>query len=72
MTIEEMKRRKQERGYTYAQIAELSGVPLGTVQKIFSGETVNPRYDTLQALERLFTDVSMVHEGSAYRVDTRH
>lgn len=72
MTIEEMKRRKQERGYTYAQIAELSGVPLGTVQKIFSGETANPRYDTLQALERLFTDVSMVHEGSAYRVDTRH
>lgn len=72
MTIEEMKRRKQERGYTYAQMAELSGVPLGTIQKIFSGETVSPRYDTLQALERLFTDVSMVHEGSAYRVDTRH
>lgn len=72
MTIQEMKRRKQERGYTYAQMAELSGVPLGTIQKIFSGETASPRYDTLQALERLFTDGSMVHEGSAYHVDTRH
>ena len=36
MTIQEMKQLKQERGYTYAQIADLSGVPLGTVQKIFN------------------------------------
>lgn len=28
---------KKEKGYTYAQIANLSGVPLGTVQKIFPG-----------------------------------
>ena len=35
MTIQEMKKRKKELGYTYEQIAELSGVPLGTVQKIF-------------------------------------
>ena len=39
MTIQEMKDKKKEKGYTYAQIANLSGVPLGTVQKIFSGET---------------------------------
>ena len=64
MTVEEMKKRKQEKGYTYAQIAELSGVPLGTIQKIFSGETVSPRYDTLQALEQLFTDASMVKEAA--------
>ena len=38
MTIEEMKQRKLQRGYSYAQISELSGVPLGTVQKIFSGD----------------------------------
>lgn len=42
MTIEEMKRRKAELGYTNAQIAALSGVPLGTVQKIFSGATESP------------------------------
>lgn len=66
MTIEEMKQRKREMGYSYAKIADLSGVPLGTVQKIFSGETTNPRYDTLQALERLFADPCMVREASSY------
>ena len=54
MTIEEMKWMKRERGYTYEQIAQLSGVPLGTVQKIFGGETKYPRYATLQALEKVF------------------
>ena len=54
MTIAEMKQKKQEMGYTNAQIAKLSGVPLGTVQKIFSGETEIPRYDTLRAIERVF------------------
>lgn len=73
MTIQEMKKKKQEKGYTYAQIADLSGVPLGTVQKIFSGETQSPRYDTLQALEEVFSEVSMVQdEGSAYHVNTEH
>ena len=47
MTIQEMKDKKRERGYTYAQMSELSGVPLGTIQKIFSGETENPRYDKI-------------------------
>lgn len=53
MTIKEMKERKKELGYTYAQIAELSGVPLGTVQKIFSGVTASPRYETLIELEKV-------------------
>lgn len=56
MTIAEMKQKKQEMGYTNAQIAKLSGVPLGTVQKIFSGETERPRYDTLRAIERVFQE----------------
>lgn len=71
MTIQEMKRKKQEKGYTYAQIAELSGVPLGTVQKIFCGETVSPRYDTLQALEALFEEKPVVKEEIAYRANTQ-
>ncbi|MBR5800819.1 MAG: Uma2 family endonuclease [Lachnospiraceae bacterium] len=58
MTIEEMKAIKRQKGYSYAQIAELTGVPLGTVQKIFCGETQNPRYDTLLALERFFAGES--------------
>ena len=54
MTIEEMKRKKQEYGLTCEMIAQASQVPLGTVQKIFSGKTRSPRYDTLRALEEMF------------------
>ena len=53
MTLEEMKQRKKELGYTYARLSELSGVPLSTVQKIFGGSTTAPRYDTMLALESL-------------------
>lgn len=54
MTIEEMKEKKREHGYTYNMMSQMSGVPLGTVQKIFTGETKSPRYDTLEALARIF------------------
>lgn len=56
MTIEEMKARKVELGYTNEKVADLSGVPLGTVQKIFAGETKSPRYDTIQKLTKLLED----------------
>lgn len=67
MNIEQMRERKKELGYSYEQIAELSGLPLGTVQKVLGGITKSPRYDTLQALEAVFTKVSddMIREGSA-------
>lgn len=54
MTIEEMKKKKRELGYTNEKVAQLSGVPLGTVQKVFAGITRAPRYATLQALEKAF------------------
>ena len=57
MNIQEMKEKKKEKGYTNEQIAELSGVPLGTVQKIFGGTTTSPRYDTLKALEKIFLPI---------------
>ena len=53
MTMEEMKQRKIELGYSYEQISVLSGVPVGTVQKIFGGVTKSPRYETLRALEKV-------------------
>ena len=51
MTIREMQERKKELGLTYAQIAERSGLPVGTVQKVLGGITLTPRYDTIMALE---------------------
>ncbi|MGN1165121.1 MAG: Uma2 family endonuclease [Lachnospiraceae bacterium] len=65
MTIEEMRQRKKELGYTNEQIAELSGVPLGTVQKIFAGVTDTPRYATIMSLSKVFQKESgMVKESS--------
>ena len=50
MTVEEMKKKKTELGFSCEQISDRSGVPLGTVQKIFSGITKRPRYDTIVEL----------------------
>ena len=69
MTLDEMKRIKQERGYSLAQLSELSGVPLGTVQKIFSGETTYPRYATLQALEKVLSGKQSESRGIEYQSD---
>ena len=53
MKIEEMRQRKKELGYSNKVIAKRAGLPLGTVQKVFSGETKAPREATLKALEKL-------------------
>jgi len=50
VTMHELKELKRKRKLTNAQISRLSGVPQGTVNKIFSGETKAPRYQTLQAI----------------------
>lgn len=36
--------------FTYADISKLSGISEGTVRKIFSGETADPRFETLVKL----------------------
>lgn len=55
MKLEEMQRRKRELGYSNEKLAELSGVPLGTVQKVMSGGTKSPRQKTLESLARALT-----------------
>ncbi len=52
MKVAELKERKRELGYTNEELSTLSGVPLGTVNKIFGGGTKSPRRSTLEALER--------------------
>lgn len=36
--------------YSWADIATMSGLPEGTIRKIFSGETADPRYETIAKL----------------------
>ena len=50
MTIEEMKSIKRELGLTNQTLSDLSGVPLGTIQKIFGGATKAPRKETIDAI----------------------
>ena len=42
MELKEMKERKRALGYTNKMLADLSGVPLGTVQKVMSGASKAP------------------------------
>lgn len=53
MDLSDLKRLKREAGITNAEIAKLSGIPVSTVNKIFSGATKNPRYATLLAIEQV-------------------
>ena len=51
MTIEEMKSKKIELGLTNEMIAQASGLPLSTIQKVLSGTTKAPRRSTLEAMQ---------------------
>ncbi len=54
MTVQEMMEQKRLLGYSYGKVAELSGLPIGTVQKVLGGITKSPRHETLEALEKAF------------------
>lgn len=69
MDIEELKKRKKKTGLTNAQIAELSGVPFSTVNKVFSGATDNPRYRTYLAIEAVLTDACESSEDGGQEQD---
>ena len=64
VTVEELMQKKEEMKLSCREISELTDVPFGTVQKIFSGETKNPRRETLLKLEKFFTEEA--HKGIRY------
>jgi len=67
LTVDELRQLKEASHYSYREIAEKSGVPIGTVQKVLGGITRSPRRDTLEALTAVLkseTDgASMLSEG---------
>lgn len=69
MTADDLKKKKEEAGMTTAALSKLSGVPVGTINKILNGETKSPRCDTLSALEQALDTVwkpsKEVRESSA-------
>ena len=51
-TLEEMRLRRRVLKMTYAELSEKSGVPVTTIQKVFSGTTYAPRKGTMESLEK--------------------
>ena len=51
MTLAEIKDLKKQLGITNAHLADISGVPLSTIQKVLGNTTSAPRQKTLRKLE---------------------
>lgn len=53
MGLEKIAEYKKKLGMTSEELSELSGVPLGTLNKILNGTTKDPKLETLKALARV-------------------
>ena len=52
--LEHIKQMKKDRGFTNETLAERSGISLGTLNKLLSGATADPKLSTLLALSEAF------------------
>lgn len=50
MVIEKLKTLKEQSKITIAELSKLSGIPEATIRRIFSGDTPDPRFDTVTKL----------------------
>ena len=68
MTIDEMNDVRREFGFSYKAVAEKTGLPLSTVQKVLGGRIKSPRYETLSALNSFFFEYkgcySFINDGT--------
>lgn len=48
MWLDKLNQFKKESGKTIRQVSEESGIPVGTLNKLFSGQTQNPKLDTVR------------------------
>ena len=53
MGLEKIEEYKRKLGLTSAELAIRSGVPKGTLDKILSGVTKDPKLETLKAISRV-------------------
>jgi len=45
--LEKLNKIKKDSGKTTSEISKLSGIPVGTLNKLFAGQTKNPSVDTV-------------------------
>lgn len=82
MDIELLRKLKKMQKLTNAELSEKSGIPVGTLNKIFSGATKFPRHDTMQAIADALkensygyennTDTNMLRESLAYDITRKY
>ncbi|RGY95389.1 helix-turn-helix transcriptional regulator [Clostridium sp. AM58-1XD] len=53
MGLDIIAQKKKELGLTNEELARLSGVPKGTIDKILSGVTKDPKLETLKAIAKV-------------------
>ena len=53
MDIEKVKKVLKDKKMTYEKLSEVSGIPIGTIKRLLSGVTVNPRIDTVSKIEEV-------------------
>lgn len=72
MGLEKIIEYKRRLGLTTEDLSRMSGVPIGTLNKILSGATKDPKLETLKAIARVLgltlNDFDTVdnHSGSTY------
>lgn len=74
--MDDLRKLKQASGMTNQQIADTSGIPLGTVNRVMSGQTRNPTTDTAtairEALEGATAEAPQPEAPEQPTVDTCH
>lgn len=71
MGIEYIKIAKKDRGLTNEELSKLSGVPLGTLNKILSGQTPDPQFETVKAICRaLNISLAALDDFETSNIDT--
>ena len=53
MGLEKIAELKKRKGLTNEELSNLSGIPKGTIDKILSGVTKDPKLETLKAIARV-------------------
>ena len=48
--VEKLKMIKKEKGFSNADVAKISEIPLATVTRIFNGQTPNPTFETISRI----------------------
>ena len=66
-TLEEMKDRKRELGYSVDGLSKVTGIPKATLQKIFGGQTKSPRRETIEKLTAVLEKKSVSYHTPEYR-----